>query len=115
MSDKDTKDTARPVFPVTFFNGESDPNSPITDFRAQVIPADAPEPEAPKGKSAPEPATSSSSPKSSEPTAQETPAPAPAAKGDGQNSPTESGSPTSSAQTPNGKSGPSVGRGRSHP
>jgi len=49
-------DTARPVYPVTFFDGSRDQrDSPITDFRAIVLPADAEEPKAaPKEEPAPE-------------------------------------------------------------
>lgn len=105
MSDKDTQDTARPVTPVIFFDkGEIDPNSPVTDFRARVLPADAEEEKPPKAESAPAPVDSSSS--LAEPTPPETPVQHPAVKDDGPSKPIENGSPTSTSQTSSGKQKP---------
>lgn len=116
MSDKDTQDTARPLSPVIFFDkGEIDKDSPITDFRARVVPADAEEETPPKAKSAPAPASSFSSLTTSEPTPPETPVQHPAAKVDGPTSPSETGSPTSSSPTPAGKQKPPAAKVPSRP
>jgi hypothetical protein len=109
MSDKDkhpAQDTARPIYPVSFFGTDSqDPT--ITDWRAQVLPADAPEEEpAPKASSAPEPAVSSESLTENGPPAPVPPAPAPAEKDNTPPKVPSPGSPTSSAPKAPGKSGP---------
>jgi hypothetical protein len=99
------EDTARPVFPVTFFKGGDDGNT--TDWRAEIVPADAPEEDAvPKAESAPEPVESSESPKPTEPTEPEDPAPTPADKDTGQPKVESPGQPDSSDPTTTGKPTP---------
>lgn len=116
MSDKDSHpaqaDTARPVYPVIL--DKSHVTSPHTDWRAQILPAEAPDEDeggmgTPKGFYAPEPAASSESPKTEEPQTRVTTAPeAPATKDSGvPKAPSGPGSrPSSAPKTTPGKNVP---------
>ena len=87
------EDTARKVFPVTFFG---DDLQGMTDFRPHALPASAPEEETgPKAESAPAPASSSGSTTTPVETAPESPAQKPAVKAPGPNKPGAPGKQTS--------------------
>lgn len=105
-----SEDTAQTVFPVTFFKDGDNPTD-IMDWRPEVVPSSAPDPEpeeevVPKDESAQAPVPSPESPKETVATVPESPVQPPADEVTGPPKVESPGQPASSDPTTPGKAAP---------